>query len=345
MVYKSAVARQKVNYNLIPKHRINADDAGMLFFNEIMDFIHSHKMKHYTKTNSGGISIKGLLTFPSYNINVTNMGVEVVLLMAEGMWRFIFTNCLKNDKISMWGRDAFIKFKKICVEYGLDLNNYKISNGEEVKKEIDKPYICLTNECGVGITYDNVHHIDIHSAWPANLCKVYPEFYPIFNDLYENRKTNEENKSIMNLTIGMFQSIRETGASWAQLSKAAINGCNEQIRQISYQLIKSGRQILCYNTDGIWYRGDIFHGEGEGTHLGEWSNDYVNCYARFKSAGAYEFLDEDLNVNIRLRGRCKLDAYKSREAWEWDDLFTTLANARVFYFDPNTEKIYYTEEN
>ena len=75
------------------------------------------------------------------------------------------------------------------------------------------------------------------------------------------------------------------------------------MRELAKQLKDSGRMVLAYNTDGIWYCGEIYHGEGEGNGLGQWSNDHTNCTIRFKSAGSYEYIE---NGKYRISGRNKL---------------------------------------
>ena len=61
--------------------------------------------------------------------------------------------------------------------------------------------------------------------------------------------------------------------------------------EMNARLIANGDKILGHNTDGIWYQGPVYHGEGEGNDLGQWRNDYVDCRFRAKSSGAYEFIE------------------------------------------------------
>lgn len=344
---KSGPSLQKLlNYKLIPVTRIKANYDGMLLFNSIIDYVKNLKdISKIVRTKSGGISVKGVVIYPAYDIQTLSSGVELTLLLSEGTYRIIFTNIdLNGEVIKMYGYQAFGIFKGLCGRFNIDLDSYAVENGKEYKEMIEKPYICLTNDCIAGYTYDSVHHIDIHSAWPSNLCNEYPEFYPVFNYLYENRKRKPEYKSVMNETIGYFQSIKMCNARWSYLSMSAINGCNRQIEELSNRLILSGRKILCYNTDGIWYQGDIFHDKGEGDKLGQWHNDHINCYWRCRSAGAYEYMDEEGKITIVLRGSCNLDKYKPRDSWDWDDLFLPDTRIDVFYYDKEMEKIVYEKE-
>lgn len=344
---KCGIPLQKsLNYKKIPVTRIKANYEGMLLFNSLIEYAKSQEdVEKIIRTPSGGISVQGIVKYPSYDITPASAGVELVLLLETGTYRIIFTNIdKKGDTITMYGNEAFNKFKNICEKFDIDIESYAIENGIEYKEKIEKPYIALTEDCIAGMTYDNVHHIDIHSAWPSNLCKAYPEFYPVFNYLYENRKEVPEYKAVMNESIGFMQSLKMCKAKWAYLSMEAINGCNRQIEDLTRRLKLGKRKILCYNTDGIWYQGKIFHDKDEGPNMGQWHNDYVNCYFRARSAGAYEFMDEDCNINIRLRGNCELDKYKNREDWEWDDLFQPQALVQTFFYDKDKECIVYEKE-
>jgi hypothetical protein len=96
-------------------------------------------------------------------------------------------------------------------------------------------------------------------------------------------------------------------------------------------LRQAGRQILAYNTDGIWYAGEEYHGEGEGPELGQWGHDHRNCKIRFKSAGAYEFIEDGKYYPV-IRGLTLLDKVKDRDTeWQWGDIFN--APEYGYYFD------------
>ena len=104
------------------------------------------------------------------------------------------------------------------------------------------------------------------------------------------------NKAILNFSIGWMQSYKPSNkryAEWAHLSRDAIADNNKRIIDLSIRLQASGRKILGYNTDGIWYQGQIYHGAGEGNNLGDWSNDHTNCLFRSKSDGSYEFIEDN----------------------------------------------------
>ena len=104
----------------------------------------------------------------------------------------------------------------------------------------------------------------------------------------------------------------------------------------------SGRIVISYNTDGVWYDGEIYHGEGEGPNLGQWSNDHVNCMFRAKSAGAYEFIEDGKYYPV-VRGQTTLDAIKPRSSWEWGDIYKS--TSLQYYYNPKDMHIYRKEED
>ena len=84
--------------------------------------------------------------------------------------------------------------------------------------------------------------------------------------------------------------------------------------------MNNGRHLILTNVDGIWYTGDIYHGDGEGDKLGQWSNDHMNCTCRAKSAGAYEYI-ENGEYHAVVRGSTNLDKIKPRDQWVWGDIY------------------------
>lgn len=325
----------KPNYRLIPVNLIEINEKGMDEFNEIYYWMLNEKshVRKIVRTNSGGISIdRRNFRGEAWDLRKTTSCIEMTIILKEGMWRFQFRNKLaESDKIALSGSNGFKMFKELCQKNGIDLKDYEIDNGEEVKKEIEKPLICL-DKAQTGVIYKNVNHIDFHNSYPAGLVNIHEEFRPVVEKLYEERKVKPENKLILNVTIGYMQSLKCCGAKWAHLSRDAIKDNNDRIKELAMRLRANGRQILAFNTDGIWYRGEIYHGEGEGDKLGQWENDHVNCVIRFKSAGSYEYL-EDGKCHPVVRGYTKLDEIKPRDEWEWGDIFKIEAAPKIFEWD------------
>ena len=90
---------------------------------------------------------------------------------------------------------------------------------------------------------------------------------------------------------------------------------------------KKGRIVLSFNTDGIWYKGPVFHWEGEGESLGEWHNDHICCKFRAKSAGSYEFIENGVYHAV-VRGISN----DIKDDWEWGAIYEKKAEPQLFTF-------------
>lgn len=307
----------KPNIFKIPVNQFKMNDEGMKIYNDELD-----KCKGYNKiiwTPKGGINATKTI-FPAYDIRSTTSCVELIVLDNTGMFRIQFRNSGEKEKKALSGHTCFLKFRKLCEKYDIDLNNYAVDNGEEIKKDIEKYIIKLGNTGFCDATFENAHHIDFHSSFPSGLVLTHPEFRPVIEELYNGRKENPEYKLILNSTIGYMQSLPCCKAKWALLAKDAINNNNERLRNLAQELMNNGRMVLAYNTDGIWYTGDIYHGKDEGTTIGTWLNDHINTKIRFKSAGSYEFIEDGI-YNPVVRGHTRLDEIKSRNEWTWGDIY------------------------
>ena len=227
----------------------------------------------------------------------------------------------------MSGRSAFTKFKRLLKKEGINLEDYAIENGEKVKEEIEKPLIGITHNTYYHKVFQHANHIDRHSSYAAGLAKTHPEFAPVLNMCYKKRKENEDYKNILNFSIGFMQSIGGCKARWAHLSRDAISDNNAWIRELALKLDKSGRIVIAYNTDGIWYVGKPYHGEGEGEGLGQWLNDHIDCQFRMKSDGAYEFIENGVYHPV-IRGISN----EVKGDWKWGDIYTEKADLKLFTF-------------
>lgn len=316
----------EVNYIKIPKNCRPLNQENILWFNEIYQTILNDSVYTWNKikwTKSGGISKKTVQ--PAYDvIQRSNATIEMVIYDFLGSFRIIMGKDTVEEVIS--GSDSFREFVKICNKHDIDLSDFAITNGEEVKKEIEKPKIELVR-ASKGVTYKCAHHLDINSSYMAGIAEAFPELDVAIQEIYKGRKQNPVNKHILTHSFGFFQSrwcnIGGGQYTLAHMSKAAISFNNRLIEDLTRRLEAADYDVLAYNTDGIWYYGDEepFHDYDEGTELGQWKNDHVGVQLRFKSKGAYEFI-EDGKVNVVLRGLCALDKIKKRDEWDWDDLFS-----------------------
>jgi hypothetical protein len=123
------------------------------------------------------------------------------------------------------------------------------------------------------------------------------------------------------------QSVAGCKAKWAHLSKDAISDNNKRVLNLVERLEKAGRTVLLLNTDGIWYDGPVYHGEGEGSGLGEWSNDHIHCQFRMAGAGAYEYIEDGVYHPV-IRGIPNTTKTK----WEWGDIYKEKAIPDIFMF-------------
>ena len=298
-------------------------------FNKAYMALYKSDLRTITRTPSGGIQISRENTY-AWDVYVNYCGLRLTALIDGFMfvWRL---GRPKYNQGDMKGWRAWRIFVKKCEEAGLELKNMAISNGAEVKSTIEKPYIRMLL-CHTKL--ENVHHIDFHSSYASGLALTHPEFKPIIEDLYNQRQNNPAYKDVLVCIIGYMQSLDRCKAAWAHLAKDAIDNNNTRIRALTLALRLSGHNIVGFNTDGIWYQGDIYHDErnGEGAGIGQWHNDHTNCIFRAKSDGAYEFIERGVYHPV-VRGVTKLDMIKDRDSWVWGDIYDETADAMRFEFE------------
>lgn len=332
---------RKANKIKIPVHKLHISEEGAHQFNLIYRELLTRNYNKIIRTPSGGVSIaKGNFRPPMWDCSYTKACIEITIIglgrMVRVQFRQVVNDLAETEEESkqtkdLNGRQAFVAFKALLKKSGIDLDEYAIDNGEEVKKTIPQYLIKATNKNNFDKVLENCHHIDFHNSFPAGLCNTHPEFRPVIEKLYEERKTKPINKAILNYSIGFFQSVKGCQARWAHLSRDAIVDNNNRIMDLCDKLVESNRKILLLNTDGIWYQGEVYHGEGEGKRLGEWENDHTNCILRIKSRGAYEFM-ENGEYHPVLRGYTKLDKVKPRYQWQWGDIYQEDADKLIQFF-------------
>lgn len=314
----------KINYLLIPVSVFDITEEGAKTFNKIYFWLKQQKLYKLERTSSGGIKSGPHRRRPAWDIKVNRICVELTVLMEGCAWRIQFRTKLP-DKMS--GRKAFTSFKRLLAKRHIDLEKYAIENGPEVKKTIEKPLIGAKRDIFYDYVFEKVNHIDFHSSYAGGLANSHPEFRDILNELYQKREEKEEYKNILNFSIGFFQSLSGCKARWAHLSRDAIHDNNERVKKLAETLEKKGRIVLTFNTDGIWYKGAVFHGEGEGEGLGQWHNDHINCKFRARSAGSYEFIENGIYHAV-VRGIPN----ENKSGWQWGDIYEKKAEPQLFSF-------------
>lgn len=279
------------------------------------------------RTSSGAISKDGnakIINTYAWDVKHTSACIQLNLLLGAEAYTITCGNGHRKDEYTISGGQAFREFKNLCLNHDIVLEDYIIDNGEEVKKEIEKPLIYMDK---LNTVLYKCHHIDFHSSYPTGLINTHPEFKPVIEEIYQKKQSYKKNtknyllyKAILNLTIGYMQSLNCCKAKWAHLSRDAIYDNNRRINNLAEELEHNGRTIVGFNTDGIWYQGEIYHSELEGPNLGQWENDHVDCKLRAKSNGSYEFIENDKYYPVQ-RGLTALDMTKPRDKWEWGDIY------------------------
>ncbi len=319
MDIKKAKMNGYPNHSLIPVTIFPMNDEGMEAFNKLyFECLKKYPRKiHFTP--KGYIPKRQLL--PAMSVVCTKTCAELTVLDDE-IFRVQFrTEPERRDKKVMSGRTAFRKFCQIADKYGINMKDYAIKNGKEIKETIHQPLILLNYpNLRPSFYWDHVHHIDFHSSYASGLMRCFPEFKPMLVNIYEKRKEDPYLKAVLNYSIGFMQSTR-CGCKYAHLAKAAIEDNNKRVLELSRKLREAGATILCYNTDGLWFFGlDDYHDDMEGPGLGQWHYDHRDCRWRAKSAGCYEYIEDGVYYPV-VRGRTNLDHIKDRSEWVWGDIF------------------------
>lgn len=331
---------RRPNHLLIPVTRLTFNDEEIAIFNRIYKELISVQ-EFYTeikRTPSGGISNNELPSNMVFRYDVIKKpyGVEITIINPDGMVRVQITRGKKSSEMNagvLSGHQAYYKFLKFAKEFNIDMAIYEVDRDTGLLQHLatEKPLISL--ECEriyKDKEIDNVNHIDFHSSYPAGLANTHPEFRPLIQKLFDGRKKNPVYKDILNFCIGYMHS-NFCKYKYAALAKDAIKDSNDRVRKVAEAVLRSGRAIILFNTDGFWYKGTPYHGEGEGDNLGEWYNDHVNCKFRAKSKGAYEYI-ENYHYKPVVRGYTNLDNIKNRGEWSWGDIYQPEAEVTQYEF-------------
>ena len=337
---RHAAWTSKPNYLLIPVTRLCFNEREINIFNKIYNSFQTVQ-NFYTvlkRTPSGGISNEVRPTERVYRYDLIKKpyGVELTIINPDGMWRIQIMRGRSSSEMNkgvLSGHQAYYKFLKYARSYNIDLSKFEVSKEEGLAyhQETEKPLIYITSEALFkDKVIENVHHIDFHSSYPAGLANTHPEFKPLIEKLFSERKKNPVYKDMLNFFIGYMHS-NFCHYKYAKLARDAIKDSNDRVRKVAAAVERSGRPIILYNTDGFWYKGEPYHGEGEGDGLGQWSNDHLNCKFRAKSRGAYEYI-ENYHYKPVIRGYTSLDKTKNREDWSWGDIYKSEAEILNYTF-------------
>lgn len=329
--------RKNINKMFISTSKVDLETYNyyVRYFNNLYN--NGEINQGFKRTHSRGISITRDALYHNlncYEVTSTNAMHELMVICELGMARIQYwhgtTNKLKQENSQISGTNAFNLFKDELRKDGIMIEQYYVTpeQGRKIKETIPSPLIKCTSKMIYNRIFENVHHLDINQAYPFAMTLMYPEWKPTIERLYEKRQTNKKWKAVLNYSYGYFQA-KHFGCKLAHVSKYCIEKTIDTLMLLTEYINKNGGLVLAYNTDGVWYQGDILPFPEEQQHqLGGIKYDHLNCTIRFKSDGAYEFI-EDGKVYPVVRGSTNFDTWKSRDQWEWGDIYKVSINKLV----------------
>ena len=336
--------RTSLNRKYISCYCIPVSEDGMEEFNFLYKKIKEYNFSNTVFTESGGISIKGTLKRkPQYYVLKSNGCIELGIVAQNKAIRFQFRhpNEKNGDKITYSGWNAWCDFKKILAEHGIDINDYAVDNGLELKKQVPKYKVKLISDSYKDKVFYNAYHIDLNSAFLSGILFHHQEMGEALRDMYYRRYyrwlngeiiykedgtpwMNDKIKQMINDAIGMMHSVPNNGAKWANLAIEAISWTNNELQRLYTELVKNFYTPIAFNTDGIWYvdNNDLgpYHDEFEGTELGQWKTDHKKCQIRFKGPRSYEWIEDGV-YHVKMSGKSSYEMVVPREKWQWGDIY------------------------
>ena len=340
-IYKHKEYQLKPNKNKLPINNFSFDQLKE--FNDIYQYARANFMK-VKPTRSRGICNKiSERLHERYFMSVGNQRFELVIICLEGCYRFILQNPKqKGNEVS--GRKAAAQIYKWADEFGIDFSVFASNSGIEEKKQIESPHIKVMRDIYLNKSYMHVYHMDFKSSYASRICEAYPQLRPMYEVIYKMRKEdNDFYKHVLTNSIGCWQSEycldyetrrKSNPYQFAKLSRIAINGTRAKIEDKLYSLKLRGFVPLLTNTDGIWYYSNHgpYHDKDEGTELGQWENDHLDCKFLMTGPGSYQYV-ENGKCHTVLRGLCDLDATEpDREKWNFGDILK-IGSMLTYKFD------------
>lgn len=312
---------KRVKANYIPRIVENADQINILY-----RFLDMSDLPHIVRTAKGNIKKNNI-----HNIGgcwdvkrvETERGIfkGVIITVIVCGKTFVF-KCgaftVKNS--TMNGTKAFGMAKRIARNYGINIEDYAIDNGEEVKANIPKSKIAFKLEYvtqNPKKTIKHAHHIDLNCAWGTGFVNAFPEFKQTLLDL------KAVDKVVPSMFLGYCQSAR-VKYKYSHFALAGIEWCNKKLDELTHKLEQNNFTVLGYNTDGIWYKDNteqnrVYHDGDEHSGLYGYKNDYIDTELCIYSDGQYWFKTPDGKFNARARGWYTYEEIKPREEWNEED--------------------------
>lgn len=332
--YLSAPPTMKPNKKDIPVNNFTTEPESMQEWNEIYQYCYQleqeGKLKQFVITPSTGISVKrGNICGAMWTLqkNRSNTMMMIILRHPENARYYKFKFGYSEDPSQTGaGYHAYQTYVQELKKDGVNIKDLALPGTKEENLEVKNTIPKAMIKCMVTprVTLYNCHHIDLNSAFQAGMSEAFPVLRPTVERIYALRNIDAAHKKvykdILNMTQGFFQS-EMVSYRYSHISKAGYEWTNKRILELTEKLEFSGRRIVGYNTDGIWYQGDVYHDSDEGSNLGQWKNDHINCKLRYKSHGCYEFWNEKEGYKPVFRGKMSYELEKPREQWTWGDIF------------------------
>lgn len=284
------------------------------------------------RTPSGSIAQSCLENSCAYDVYVKNLnnqtlGVQITVILGRESWVFKFGQLTANKKSNMSGAKAFELFAQECKKQNVDLEKYALSKEDGYKEYYSISRHKIENY-KLFKEIEHVNHIDFNKAFPSCLCEKYPEFEKVFKSILEKRK---DAKYIVDPAIGYMRSPY-LNYKYSKLAKAAVDGNNYKLIDITINLKLQGFEVLGYNTDGIWYhdltnQNRLYHDENEGLGLHKWKHDHIDVLWYAQSDGQYYYIEDNGKGKFTpvLRGAYHYAKIKPRENWDCrEDFFKAI---------------------
>lgn len=320
--YQHSDATLHPNLLLTPTTVFKFNDEGIAEFNSIYHNL-PKELKQLKFTRSGGISISketvrgGFKWAERKNKNGTC--VELVVKDENCFW---YRFQIRAEKGNITGRETWVFFKKLFKKFGVDFEKYAKTKEEGLrwKNKIPSPLTEVVKERYLNVTFQNAHHIDFNSSYAFGISCYYPALKKVLDYVYENRKKHPEYKEHLAIFHGACQSSI-CDYKYSHMSYCANKDNIDRMRETAKALTDNGRRILAFNTDGIWYTGEVYHDDTwEGTSIGQWKNDHVNCQIRFRGIGSYEYIENGVYHPVQ-RGRTTYERKVPKSEWVWGDIY------------------------
>lgn len=221
-------------------------------------------------------------------------------------------NCVKADICSAYGTEAS-KTLPDCHSFNMKVVDGLVKPTEEYPFAfyLESRHMAIWNE-GDTFTLNQSSYITCDHTKPVFPFEEKTMLLPVakgsleevFEDLYEGRKDNPDNKAIMNMTIGMFHRKKSRLDSENLWPLAAVIKfrCNKRIIDTCETLKFMGHTPILINTDSIMWRGSITAGMdrifSEEKKLGNFTYEYKDCRAVMRSSKIYQIQDKESGETI-----------------------------------------------